>query len=437
MPWFNEDVPANRNEFPKYRSAVVPRNPHRLPKPMNQNNVYLEPKPRYEILDGLRGVAAMMVVAFHLFETYSAGPAHQILNHGYLAVDFFFVLSGFVIGYAYDDRWDKMSAWNFCKRRLIRLHPMVVFGSFLGLLLYYFGDCPTFAIIGQTEWYKPLILFLIGCTMIPVGASMDIRGWSETYPLNGPAWSLMLEYVGNILYALFIRRLPKIALAILVVLFAGMTIMLCLNVDPLGVLAPHHYAAFTVIGGWGIDACQLWVGFTRLLFPFFCGLLLARCRKFIRVKGAFWLCSLIMIAVLAMPRLGADPVAFTDSGVVFNAAEGMKNGIYEAICILIVFPLVVMMGAGSSIRGKKSFAFCKWLGDISFPLYITHFPLVYMQIAWKAAHEDAPLGTHISAGLGIWICAIMLAYASLKLYDEPVREWLKDKLFVRAPKKPE
>ena len=67
---------------------------------------YLASKPRYEILDGLRGVAAMIVVAYHLFETYSADPVHQILNHGYLAVDFFFVLSGFVIGYAYDDRWD-------------------------------------------------------------------------------------------------------------------------------------------------------------------------------------------------------------------------------------------------------------------------------------------------------------------------------------------
>ena len=68
---------------------------------------YLASKPRYEILDGLRGVAAMIVVAFHLLETYSKGPAYQVLNHGYLAVDFFFVLSGFVIGYAYDDRWTR------------------------------------------------------------------------------------------------------------------------------------------------------------------------------------------------------------------------------------------------------------------------------------------------------------------------------------------
>lgn len=66
-------------------------------------------KPHFEILDGLRGVASVLVVLFHLLETYSAGPADQIINHGYLAVDFFFVLSGFVVGYAYDDRWGRMS----------------------------------------------------------------------------------------------------------------------------------------------------------------------------------------------------------------------------------------------------------------------------------------------------------------------------------------
>ena len=82
---------------------------------------YLASKPRYEILDGLRGVAAMIVVAFHLLETYSKGPAYQVLNHGYLAVDFFFILSGFVVGDAYDNRWRRMSVGEFLKRRLIRL----------------------------------------------------------------------------------------------------------------------------------------------------------------------------------------------------------------------------------------------------------------------------------------------------------------------------
>ena len=83
-----------------------------------QTSLYHLSKPRYEILDGLRGVAALLVVLFHLLETYSGGPATQIINHGYLAVDFFFALSCFVIGYAYDDRRDNMSALSFFKRRL-------------------------------------------------------------------------------------------------------------------------------------------------------------------------------------------------------------------------------------------------------------------------------------------------------------------------------
>ena len=100
---------------------------------MQTKNTYLASKPRYEILDGLRGVAAIMVVVFHIMESYSKGAAYQIINHGYLAVDFFFVLSGFVVGYAYDDRWNKMTTWGFFKRRLVRLHPMVIMGSVLGI----------------------------------------------------------------------------------------------------------------------------------------------------------------------------------------------------------------------------------------------------------------------------------------------------------------
>ena len=86
---------------------------------MSNQNTYLASKPRYEILDGLRGVAAMLVVAFHLLETYYHMGPDQPISHGYLAVDFFFVLSGFVIGYAYDDRWHQMSLGNFFKRRLV------------------------------------------------------------------------------------------------------------------------------------------------------------------------------------------------------------------------------------------------------------------------------------------------------------------------------
>lgn len=93
-------------------------------------------QPRYEILDGLRGVAAMLVIWYHFFEGFATSPTDQMMNHGYLAVDFFFVLSGFVIGYAYDGRWKngKMTASRFMLRRVIRLHPMVILSVVLGAL---------------------------------------------------------------------------------------------------------------------------------------------------------------------------------------------------------------------------------------------------------------------------------------------------------------
>ena len=148
--------------------------------------MYLASKPRYEILDGLRGVAAVLVVLFHIFETYSKGPAYQIINHGYLAVDFFFVLSGFVIGYAYDDRWDKMTTWGFFKRRLVRLHPMVIMGSVIGLCCYFFGQNPNFGLDGYAPLWKILLAFLMGCLMLPCGKGLDVRGWGEVNPFNGP-----------------------------------------------------------------------------------------------------------------------------------------------------------------------------------------------------------------------------------------------------------
>lgn len=232
---------------------------------------YLASKPRYEILDGLRGVAAMIVVAYHLFETYSAGPVHQILNHGYLAVDFFFVLSGFVIGYAYDDRWDRMSIKDFFKRRLVRLHPMVIMGTLIGAVFFYLGDCSAFPLIMETPWWKVLLMVLLGCLMIPTPVSWDIRGWWEVNSLNGPTWSLMWEYIANILYALFIRHFSKIALGIFVALAALLTIDIAFNIDTFGLLVTREAAAYTFIGGWSLTPDQLYIGISRLLLSFLRG----------------------------------------------------------------------------------------------------------------------------------------------------------------------
>jgi len=382
----------------------------------DRNNIYLASKPRYEILDGLRGVAALIIVAFHLFETYSAGPAYQIINHGYLAVDFFFVLSGFVIGYAYDDRWDRMSTWNFIKRRLVRLHPMVIFGCVLGAAVFYLTGCSGFALVDKTS-VGMLLLVLFWCfTMIPLPSSMDIRGWGETNPLNGPVWTLQWEYLANLLYALVIRRLPKWGLAICVGLFACMTVMLCLDIDWLGVWGEGRPTAYTVIGGWSTTPDQLLIGATRLLYPFFAGLLLSRLHWLIKVKAGFWWCGLIVAVILIMPRIGGADAAW-------------MNGLYECLAILVVFPLVVCMGAGSTVKGKYSVAICKFFGNVSYPIYITHYPLVYIQISWVTNHPNATLGQNIAVSVGLYLIAIFNAYAAFMLYDKPVRAWLKTKLF--------
>ncbi len=378
---------------------------------MNQPT-YLPSKPRYEILDGLRGVAAMIVVAFHLFETYSAGPRFQILNHGYLAVDFFFVLSGFVIGYAYDDRWDRMTTWSFFKRRITRLHPMVIFGCLVGALLFYFTGSEQFSLVMETPWWKLLLLLGLACTMIPALPQWDIRGWQEMNSLNGASWSLTWEYVANILYALVIRHFSRWMLIAFVALSALLTLDLSLNIDVFGLLSVRDYAKYTVIGGFGLTADQLYIGLTRLLYPFFTGLLLSRMKWLITVRGGFWWCSLLTAAILVVPCVGPDSMPWID-------------GAYNAVAILLLFPLIVSMGAGSRVTDSKSMAICKWLGEISYPLYITHYPWVYFQMSWTASHQDAPLSIHIMVAVSLFIIAILIAQASLKLYDEPVREWLK------------
>lgn len=385
---------------------------------MTNTCTYLNSKPRYEILDGLRGVSAMMVVAFHLFETYSDGVPYQIINHGYLAVDFFFVLSGFVIGYAYDDRWDKMNTWSFFKRRLIRLHPMLVCGTLIGTCFFYFGgDHPDFSMINEVSVWTLLMITLVCITMYPLQQSLDIRGWGEMNPLNGATWSLFWEYLANVAYALFIRHFPKWMLALLVFGSALLTVILCLNIDVFNCLSARSYAQYTVIGGWSLTPDQLQIGVTRLLYPFFMGLLLSRVNRLISVKGAFWWCTMAVIVILAMPRVG-------------GAAESnyWMNGVYELLCILFLFPSIVTIGAGSSTKGRTS-AVNKFLGDISYPLYVTHYPLVYWQMSWSATHTDLPVETHVFVAVVVFIFALVIAYTSLKLFDLPVREWLRKKCF--------
>jgi peptidoglycan/LPS O-acetylase OafA/YrhL len=372
-------------------------------------STFTDSKSHYEILDGLRGVAAVMVVIFHLFETFTGGNhLEQIINHGYLAVDFFFVLSGFVIGYAYDDRWGKMTLKDFFKRRLIRLHPMIIMGMVIGAIGFYFSASPVvFPGISEVPVWEMLLIMLIGFTLIPIPTSWDIRGWAEMHPLDGPAWSLFFEYVANLLYGLFIRKFSKTALAILVFI-AGIALIHLAVTSPTG----------DVIGGWSLNATQLRIGFTRLMYPFFAGLLLSRISKPGQINHAFFWSSLLVIAVLAFPRIGGSENLW-------------MNGLYDSLSIIFIFPLIVYIGASGKVTGKLTAKICQFFGDISYPIYIIHYPLIYIFTAW-AVDNQIPMKDAWPMGLLVLVSSIAIAYASLKLYDVPVRKWLAQR-FMHKP----
>ena len=222
---------------------------------------YADSKPHYELLDGLRGVAALLVICYHIFEGFATSPVDQRFNHGYLAVDFFFLLSGFVIGYAYDDRWKRgMRCRDFIRRRLIRLHPMVILGAVFGAAAFWLQ--------GSVRWDGTpvsagmlLLALLCGMVLLPVwpGAGHEVRGNGEMYPLNGPSWSLFFEYLGNLLYAFLLRRLPTRLLALVVVL-SGSALTLFAVCDLSG------YGHLGV--GWTLADYNLPGGLLRMLFCF-------------------------------------------------------------------------------------------------------------------------------------------------------------------------
>ena len=376
-------------------------------------SAFSDTKAHYDLLDGLRGVAALMVIWYHVFEgfAFASNSAIETLNHGYLAVDFFFILSGFVIGYAYDDRWGKsLTMKDFFKRRLIRLHPMVVLGAVLGAI--------TFCIQGSVQWDGThvaisMVMLSLLCTIffIPAmpGAGYEVRGNGEMFPLNGPCWSLFFEYIGNILYALFIRRLSNKALAVMVVLL-GMALTL---------FAIFDVSTYGNIGvGWTLDGVNFLGGSLRMLFPFSMGMLLSRNFKPVKLRGAFWICTIIMIALFAVPYLeGAKPFCV--------------NGAYEVFCVIVAFPILVWLGASGTTTDKKSTVICKFLGDISYPVYVVHYPIMYLFYAWLIKNQLYTLGETWQVALCVYALSIVLAYLCLKLYDEPVRKWLTKKFLAK------
>ena len=178
------------------------------------------------------------------------------------------------------------------------------------------------------------------------------------------------------------------------------------------------YLAYSVVGGMKSNPAHFYVGFARLLDPFFMGLLFFRMNKLIKICAGFWWRSLLVIAILAYPRIGGE-------------YHYWRNGAYEAFCIIVMFPLIIAIGARSTVTGKRTAAICYFLGEISYPLYITHCPFMYLHTCWVVGHTKGPRETQIYIGVTFFILCVGVAYACLKLFDIPMRTWLQKRYLVQ------
>jgi peptidoglycan/LPS O-acetylase OafA/YrhL len=144
-----------------------------------------------------------------------------------------------------------------------------------------------------------------------------------------------------------------------------------------------------------------------MLFPFTLGMLMSRCCKAIKLPYPFFLSSILLIATLSVPYLPA-----------FKAIN--LNGIYESLCIIAIFPLILTIGASSQEKSKLS----QTLGELSYPLYIIHYPIMYLFYQWLIKTKQYTLSETYPVAILVVLLSLILAFTLSRLYDKPIRKRL-------------
>lgn len=356
----------------------------------------LETKPHFEILNGLRGLAAIVVVIFHFMEIIYHDFSDNFISHGYLAVDFFFCLSGFVVAYAYDNRIEGMGLKTFVKIRLIRLQPLVVIGSVLGLLTFLFD--PFVDLYSVYGFKETVLLFLASTFLIPYPVVSE--RYFNLFNFNAPSWSLFWEYVANLVYALFLFKITR-------KLLVALTILAAIGLFYLGWSTGH------LLGGW--SGGTFFEGLARITFSFLMGMLILRANWIIKNKlGLLGLGALLMLAFL-------------------TPHNAQWNWLVDPLLVVFYFPLLVSLGAGASLAAKHH-KINKFSGDISYPLYMTHYPFMWVFANYVVAKQ--PSMTQLAWVVPIsTILLIILAYLVSEFMDLPIRRYFTQKLKSAAKRK--
>lgn len=332
---------------------------------------------RFVVLDGMRGLAAFVVIADHV----NAEWITPLTPGRYLAVDFFFVLSGFVLSHVYGRRLAAgMSASAFMLARLVRLYPLYLLGLALGVSLTAWSMFTT----EPDPWWMPIAeSFGLNLAFLPSPHGI--------FPFDPPAWSLFFELFANLCFALLFLRLSPGVLAGIIGA-AACALVVC----------AVHFGRLDV----GFSNGNFVGGFPRVLYGFFIGVAVHRYslhRPPPRFPAFASLAALLLL--VAMPALGRDRAAI------------------DLVVVLGAVPVLVYLSAGSRVTGGAARSM-SWLGAMSYGVYILHFPLlraIELAISHWAPNAPAPG----------WVLYIMTAAVAIvatgslnAAYDLPVRALL-------------
>jgi peptidoglycan/LPS O-acetylase OafA/YrhL len=333
---------------------------------------------KFTFLDGLRGVAAVSVGILHAGQIFNV---NIIPGHGYLAVDFFFCLSGFVIAYAYEARLLSQYSWSrFALLRIIRLYPMVVVGIALGTIA---------TLLNPSAGARPYLADVVPFSLlfVPIGLIHHL----EAYPINNPLWSIFFELCANFAYAaLVIFR--KISLRADVALLTGLVFM--------WIVAATSHGGIELIGydSW----LSFSMGFVRVALPFHLGVMIWRYRLHAKLPVVHWVLPLFMILVVLWAPDLPSKVAL------------------ELVAIGMVMPTIIALGANVSTSEARRFL--EILGGLSYPFYVIHQPILKL----FAATIPKENGRGVNGIDMILIFAVILAASWMiyRVFDEPFRRFL-------------
>ena len=346
------------------------------------NNAY------YPALDGARGIAAIAVFIYHLSD-YFGGI--DWLQSSFLAVDVFFLMSGFVIALSYEQSLlnGTRSIKSFVLARALRLYPLYLMACCIGAG-YFFIKYLTGA-EGSPTLLQMLTALPAALLLAPWPSAAE---WGFTpYPFAPSAWSLSLEFWYNILYALVAVHLRTRAL---------------LAISAVSSAALLHQASHwgSLDMGWSI--ATMIGGTARFWFSFSLGILIFRHRaKFLKKTRIFSYFSIACFAFVALPR---ESIALS------------------MFWVSIVFPLALMGGAAYQFKGLAA-VFCKHLGRLSYGIYILHTPIIIFQTgALKAILGDAWENHKALLGFSIILTVFFASWLCTYYVDEPLRRHLKRRL---------